>query len=359
MLSIELDMTALLLPITPENPKGNSLEYEPIYDDIRQARESDPDYLYDGEWTASVPRRADWEKVHKLCSLALVRESKDLQLGCWLVEAQTHLQGIEGIAVGLRFLSEFMTRFWLHCWPELDEEGASIRYAKLSRLDRDISQFLYTFPLLQHESSSLAHWRKVLAFEQKVSFKPHSQDELIMAEGDFTLASFELQSGSFSVSNLRPQTERLTGILGQLNELDECYVSLTQEENHTLFSQTRQTLIDMLNFLQRMMQQYMPVGSDVSHVDAIAPSESPRIDVITQYRLPTDKQGMSRNIAISQMLDIANFFRQTEPSSPVPFLMERAARWANMTLTEWLDEMLTDSNSLRDINHVLKGQENS
>ncbi|MFT2793422.1 type VI secretion system protein TssA [Serratia sp. T13T92] len=357
MLSIELDMTALLLPITEENPRGKSLEYEPIYDDIRQARESDPDYLHGGEWTASAPRRADWEKVHKLCSLALTRESKDLQLCCWLVEAQTHLQGIDGIAIGLRFLGEFMTRFWQQCWPELDEDGGTIRYAKLSRLDRDISQFMYTCPLLQHESSSLAHWRKVLSFEHKVSSKPHAKDELVMEEGDFTLESFEQQSASFCITAISPQADRLTGILEQLNELDDCYLSLTKEENHALFSQTRQTLIDMLSFLRRMMQQYMPIDSDISLMDAIVSCEKP--STVTQHSLPADKLRMSRNIAINQMLDIAHFFRQSEPSSPVPFLMERAARWANMTLTEWLAEMLTDSNSLRDINHVLKGQDKS
>ena len=64
---------------------------------------------------------------------------------------------------------------------------------------------------------------------------------------------------------------------------------------------------------------------------------------------------MSRDLAITQMLTIAHFFRQSEPSSPVPFLMERAARWADMTLTEWLEEMLSDNNTLQDINNVLTG----
>jgi type VI secretion system protein ImpA len=70
---------------------------------------------------------------------------------------------------------------------------------------------------------------------------------------------------------------------------------------------------------------------------------------------PVKSQVLSRDVAISQMLAIAHFFRQTEPSSPVPFLMERAARWANMTLTEWLEEMLADGGSLRDINNALTG----
>lgn len=354
MLSIEYDLAGLLLPISPENPQGVSLEYEPIYDDIRQARESDPDYLQNGEWTASVPRRADWEKVHKLCILTLTKQSKDLQLACWLVEAQTHLQGIEGMAFGLRFLNEFIARFWLQCWPAVDDDGTTIRYAKLSRLDRDISQMLYARPLLQHETSSLAHWRKVLAFERKVSASPHLQDVLTMEEGDFTLASFERQSALFCITEIRQQVNRLTGVLEQLNELDERYLSLIDEDKRQpLFRQTYQLLTDMLNFLHRVMQRLKPVDSD----KGMASPEDTNIDVFSRDTLATDSQEMSRHVAINQMLEIAHFFRQTEPSSPVPFLMERAARWANMTLTEWLEEMLTDNNSLRDINHVLKGQD--
>jgi type VI secretion system protein ImpA len=62
---------------------------------------------------------------------------------------------------------------------------------------------------------------------------------------------------------------------------------------------------------------------------------------------------MTRELAVSQMLAIADHFRTNEPSSPVPYLMERAARWAGMTLTEWLEEMLNDTNSINDINNVL------
>lgn len=64
---------------------------------------------------------------------------------------------------------------------------------------------------------------------------------------------------------------------------------------------------------------------------------------------------MSRELAIGQMLSIAQYFRHHEPSSPVPMLMERAVRWTGMSLDEWLTEMVRDESCLREINHVLKG----
>ena len=116
MATMQPEIAALLIPISPEDPAGINLEYEQIYNDIRQARESDPDYLPQDEWTIAEPLRADWHKVRSLSVAALSEQSKDLQIGCWLVEAMTHLQGIEGTETGFHFLSEFITHFWFHCW---------------------------------------------------------------------------------------------------------------------------------------------------------------------------------------------------------------------------------------------------
>ena len=356
MSAIQPEVAALLMPVSPENPAGINLEYEQIYDDIRKARESDPDYLPQDEWTIAEPRRADWHKVRTLCDTALTQQSKDLQVSCWFAEALTHLQGIEGTETGFQFLSEFITHFWFQCWPALDDDGATFRYGKLSRLDRDISQALYVRPLLRQPESALAHWQKVLAFEHKICTWPDSRDDLIAKEGDLTMESFDSLAATFSSIEISQQDEILQRLQLQLDRLESCYFSLSQEEPHALFAQTRQTLNDLADFLQRLAQRAIPLASNTLSLNyATQPEEEAAPG--EAFIAPVSRQTMSRDVAISQMLSIAHFFRQTEPSSPVPFLMERAARWANMTLTEWLEEMLTDSGSLREINNVLKGQQ--
>lgn len=358
MATMQPEIAALLIPISPENPAGINLEYEQIYNDIRQARESDPDYLPQDEWTIAEPRRADWHKVRSLSVAALSEQSKDLQIGCWLVEAMTHLEGIEGTETGFHFLSEFITHFWFHCWPLADEDGATFRYSKLSRLDRDISQALYTLPLLRQPESSLAHWHKVLAFEHNVCTWPESRDDMIAKEGDLTVATFDSLAAAFSSIEISQQAGVLERLQIQLDRLEACYFSLSQEEPHALFAQTRQYLTDSTCFLQRLAQRAIPTGGDTLNMNFTdITGETAAVEAGETYRFPQREQPLSRDLAISQMLSIAHFFRQTEPSSPVPFLMERAARWANMTLTEWLEEMVSDSGSLREINQVLKGQQ--
>lgn len=355
MSDFQQQIAALLVPINPEHPTGINIEYEQIYDDIREARESDPDYFPQDEWTIAEPRQADWHKVRTLSETALTQQSKDLQVACWLAEALTHLQGLTGTSNGFHFLCEFMTRFWLLCWPALDEEGATYRYSKLSRLDRDISQALYTFSLLRQPESSLAHWRKVLAFEHKISTRPDSRNALIAKDGDLTMESFDRLAAAFSSIEISKQADTLERLQEQLDRLEATYFSLSQREPHALFAHTRQTVSELADFLQRLAARAIPVDNDMMRLNfADNPAEA---DNIEAYDIPVRNKELSRDLAISQMLAIAQFFRQTEPSSPVPFLMDRAARWAKMTLTDWLEEMLTDSGSLREINNVLKGQQ--
>lgn len=353
MKTMQQEIAVLLAPITPDVPAGKNIEYEQIYDDIRKARESDNDDVHQDMWGVADPRRADWHKVLRLCETALTQMSKDLQVSCWFVEALTHLKGLAGAEVGLNFLGEFISRFWFQCWPALDEEGAAFRNGKLNRLDRDLSLTLSNFQLLQVPESSLSHWRKILAFEHKIAVNPKSRDDLIAMDGDLTMETFSRTASTFSSVELSLQAGILQGIYVNLNRLEECYFTLSQEEPQGLFLMTRKTIDDISDFLQNLAQRISPAVSETMTWSMAPESDIPSVNDRGDF----SNEIYSREKAISQMLSIAHFFRQTEPSSPVPFLIERAVRWTNMTLSEWLEEMLSDNNSLKEINNVLKGQQ--
>ena len=53
----------------------------------------------------------------------------------------------------------------------------------------------------------------------------------------------------------------------------------------------------------------------------------------------------SREAAFKQLLDIAQFFRKTEPHSPVSYVLEKAVKWGNMPLNELIVELIPDSSS--------------
>lgn len=342
----------MLAPIAPENPRGRNMEFEAGYDAIREARESDPDDLPQDEWS-SVLRKADWLQVIRLSQKLLSHESKDLQVVCWLTEALLHQYGLAGLASGIKFMQAFVQAYGDSCWPEPDEDGESLHHNKLQWLDRQLQLPLMRLPLLGQPESTLEYWRQVQAFEHKVAMYP-DQREALLNEGDFSLPTFQRWAAGISAATVAQAVQILAQVSAARVEFETSYQRHHTDIHSDMLSATAQTLEEMDAFLQRIGEQTATHYDDVMMINVLEPDAAPLGHAETSDMA---RQTMSRDLAVSQMLTIAHFFRQTEPSSPVPFLMERAARWANMTLTEWLEEMLQDDSSLRDINHVLKGSE--
>lgn len=378
------ELNYLLLPITTDNPGGDNQEDELLFIDILSARESDPDYLLHDEWAFSEPKQADWDKVFHLCESGLKQKSKDLQLSCWLVEALTHHHHLSGLNHGIAFLSEFIQQFWQQCWPSLDEDGVTRRDSILNRFDRDIAHHLLHIPLLSHPDTSLTHWRNILSFEHRINSNPTNRDTLLKREGDLTLISYAEQAKHFNPDLLQQQRQLISSILQRIAELEHHYLELTSQTDVTLFSQLRQNLNDANEYLLRVgnflpttslkaelgelstdLEPFDEIQAQVSASSATNRSESamtqppPHINYAFCEQIEQHCQEAvvitNRETAVTQMLFIANFFRETEPSSPVPYLMERGARWAMMDLQEWLAEMLSNRESLNEINNVLTG----
>ena len=79
-----LDTSALLAPVPGASAAGANLRYEPLYDQIKEARREDDD-LPQGDWQ-STRKTADWPLVIRLTTDALAKRSKDLQLAAWLTD---------------------------------------------------------------------------------------------------------------------------------------------------------------------------------------------------------------------------------------------------------------------------------
>jgi type VI secretion system protein ImpA len=60
-----------------------------------------------------------------------------------------------------------------------------------------------------------------------------------------------------------------------------------------------------------------------------------------------------RQEALRRLSEIAEFFQKTEPHSPVSYLVERAVKWGNMPLEQWLQEVIKDSTTLGQVQETL------
>src|SRR5215831_10631932 len=102
-----LDIDAIVAPIEGPHPTGVDTRYLATYDNLRAARkdavkrQQGAADLADAQDGLSPEERAasagnDWLDVRRLAVEALTRETKDLQIGAWLLEAETFINGFAG-----------------------------------------------------------------------------------------------------------------------------------------------------------------------------------------------------------------------------------------------------------------------
>lgn len=61
----------------------------------------------------------------------------------------------------------------------------------------------------------------------------------------------------------------------------------------------------------------------------------------------------TRDQALAQLREVAEFFRRTEPHSPVAYLADKAASWGEMSLHLWLRTVLKNNDALSGLEELL------
>jgi len=120
----------ILSTIPGENPSGQNLRYDPVYEKVKEARREEDD-LPQGEWSRAV-KIADPTLVIRLTTEALSTKTKDLQMVAWLTEALLRQDGIGGLKEGLDLLHSIIESFWDTVYPEPEDGDMELRAAPLN-----------------------------------------------------------------------------------------------------------------------------------------------------------------------------------------------------------------------------------
>ena len=103
-----------------------------------------------------------------------------------------------------------------------------------------------------------------------------------------------------------------------------------------------------------------PLGGDAAAASSPATPAS-LIDAAQAGLAPVDAQGAAgvptaprtRAEALRQLQLVADFFRRTEPHSPVAYLADKAIKWGEMPLHRWLGEVVKDPASMAHLQELL------
>jgi type VI secretion system protein ImpA len=148
-MSGSVDLEAILRPIPGDSPAGADLRYEPVYEEIREARRvEDPLAAGEGE-----SKQADWERVRDLSAEALTAKSKDLQIAAWLTEALLRTEGFQGFAAGLKALTGLLDGYWDTVYPVPEEGDLEYRAGPIEFLNEKLWLVLKSVPVTDPRAS--------------------------------------------------------------------------------------------------------------------------------------------------------------------------------------------------------------
>lgn len=367
-----IDFDRLLTPIAGEHPAGKDLRHDPspvsdyqrlkllvrtARDAEKRAREGAAIPSPDGSEAAS----ADWKPILDLAAKNLAETTKDLELTTWLLEALVRLHGFAGLRDGFRLFREIAAKYWESVYPLPDEDGMETRVQGLAGLngtDRPgpLVLAINMLPLTDPGSGEpYARWHFQQAAEISAIVDPEKRQR-------------RLSSGAISMDEIRRRVaETAPATFADLREdLEDCLSELrkltTVLDEKCGENRYGQPISPPSAFIRQALEQCLEIAAEYAPpppAPAVAAGEDGAGDGALQEMSsgtansnvsalePPDRTSLaSREDAFQTLRRVAGYFRQHEPQSVVPFLLDRAIEWGQMSLPKLMQQLIHDE-SLR------------
>lgn len=348
--SVILDIDALLVPISAQAPSGESLKYDAAYDIIKEARREESAELPQGVWERKL-KKANWPEVVQLCTNALTRRTKDLQIAMWLTEALTHLHGFAGLAVGVTFLHRLCAGFWETLHPGIeDDDDLESRVFPFYWMNEKFSLQLKLIPLTDPRSGDhlpycLADWERVNLLEGTAQDRSGAKEDgsartRFLGSMTFTPFSF-YRDMDRAIVEVRKGLENLSAFLDE-----RCG---RQSPGLTRFGDILADVHRLVeNFLKQKRKETMTESpNDRDAMTATGQGDDDPLD------RPPFLTIRNRSEAYRMLGEAADYLHIHEPHSPTPYLVKRAVAWGHMTLEDLLKELVNDESDLKQIFRLL------
>jgi type VI secretion system protein ImpA len=350
-----LDLEVLLVPIPGDNPSGSDVHYT-RYDAIREARRED-DGLPKGDWEEKGPVKvAEWKKVVELTTKILATESKDLQIAAWLLEAMVKEEGFPGLRDGLALMKELHQRFWDTLYPPIEQDGGRMdlgyRAGPLDWLNEEktLPMAIRNIAFLrgpEGQRYGLLQWEEAQAVEN-LGRKDPKQKVAAINEKKMTVEEINKAVQATSLATCVEIMECLQESQEEIEELNQVIKEKFGEANPDRPSceNVKRVLEDCRTVLEAIVKQ--KGGAKVELQGAVAETKD---TVVTRPGEPVGSTGggihpSDRVDALRRLAAVVEFFNETEPHSPVGPLVQRAAKWGEMPLKEWLEEVIPNKEVL-------------
>jgi type VI secretion system protein ImpA len=321
----------LLAPVSEEHPCGEDLAFSSELDAIAKARQADDPSIEQGAWVTTL-KEADWKFVATGCAKLIKTRSKDLRLAVWLAEASAKTAGFRGLGDSLLVAAALCERYWDGLYPQPDEGGFEQRVGNLCWIAMRAPQLAREVALTEGAATAFS----MIDFE---SARARSTEQ---GDGPDVEAARRRSSPGFYKA-LLDDTAHCVAALAELERVTDARLGADGPG----FTAARATLQDVIHFIT----PFAPAAGVTAE-----PKGEPDATAVATSNLPLAVAGgpmQTRAQALAQLRAVAEFFRRTEPHSPVAYLADKAANWGEQPLHVWLRGVVKDEGVFAQLEEML------
>jgi type VI secretion system protein ImpA len=348
-----IDMAALLAPIAEDAPAGSDLREDfsaqSTYYRLRDARAEAraAERQADADPTAETGLPPQWRQVRDLALQALAGKTKDLEIAAWLTEALVRSEGPRGLAAGAHLIAGLADAFWdQNLYPLPDEDGIATRLAPVTGLNGEGGDGTLAQPL-----------RKLALFTRPdgspMAFWQYRQSEQL-ATLDSARAAQRIAAGTLPLDAVEKEARaagqgHFAALRRDLAAARDAWVTMGDMLDGKAGADGPPTraVRELLEEILAAAEKYAPAASaaaEAAPVDApaggapgaaVAPGAAGAAGGISA--------AASREDMLRELERIAEFFRRTEPQSPLSYTLEEAVRRGRMSWPELMAEIVTDA----------------
>lgn len=337
-----IDIDGLLAPISDAAPCGDDLEYDAAFQAMERAAVGKPEQQI-GE-TVVPAEDPDWRELQRLATEILGR-SKDLRAAVFVTRAAARTGGWPSFCAGLDLLRRLIETYWDDLHPKLDPDDGNDPTFRMNVLES-----------LTDRQATLVALRTAPLVESRML-------------GRFGLWDIDVAKGEVSLP------ESFEGEPPTMGRIHAAFQEADVQAIVTV-ADAVQTGIAAVNAIDRFLGEKLEPGSqvDLSALQACmttahrtltaALAERGVGDTVPQEeRLggPTAEQaatpgGINSRDDVVRTIDLlCEFYQRTEPSSPVPLLLQRAKGLVQLDFMQILEEIAP--NGVSEAVQVLKSRD--
>ena len=324
----------LLKPISDEEPCGEDLSYDPGLQELETVARGKEET----QFSAAEP--PDWKAVRSSC-LELFARSKDLRIAITLTVASLELDGLAGFRESLSLLKGLLETYWPTVYPQLDpadDNDPLQRMNIVASMSMPVGTYGDSFRILERLRG------KPLC--DSVQMGRYSLADILRAESGAPATEDKPEVKMAQIeSAFRDSNQEKLGETFRI--LSDCIVLVQgMDESITLTVGAKQApdltpLSGELTAMRNRVAPFIKGGITVAGGDSASPTGAH--EGASQPALSLEGEIRSREDVLNLLQKICQFYERAEPSSPVPLVLKRAARLAEMNFMQLMQDLSPDA----------------